>query len=250
MRLEGKVAIVSGGASGIGAATCRLFAREGMAAVAVADVNETLGRRVAAEIESTGSDAFFVLLDVADEAQWIDAVAATTSRYGRLDVTVNNAGTSARLTLAETSLETWNRVHAINSTGVFLGTKHCAPEMKKGGGGSIINISSIYGIIGSPTSAAYHSSKGAVRIFTKAAAIEYAPDRIRVNSIHPGFTDTAMTAETHARPVERARRLGLTPLGRMGQPEDLAWGCVYLASDESSFVTGTELVIDGGMTAQ
>jgi cyclopentanol dehydrogenase len=253
MRLEGKVAIVTGGASGIGAATCRFFAREGMKGVAVADINVEPGRQVANKIEESGGHAFFVELDVTDEQQWQNAIAATIERYGRLDVTVNNAGISlpeARKNVEETTLEAWNRMHAVNVTGVFLGTKYSIPEMRKVGGGSIINISSIYGIVGSQSGTAYHSSKGAVRTFTKAAAIQYAPENIRVNSIHPGFADTGMTRELHAQPGERERRISLTPLGRMGTPEDIAWGCVYLASDESSFVTGAELVIDGGMIAQ
>ena len=183
----------------------------------------------------------------------IDAVAATVDRYGRLDVTVNNAGMStweSRKNVEDTTLEIWNRMHAVNATGVFLGTKHSIPEMRKVGGGSIINISSIYGIVGSKGGTSYHSAKGGVRTFTKATAIQYASENIRSNSIHPGFADTGMTAELHAQPDEHARRISQTPLGRMGTPEDMAWGCLYLASDESSFVTGVELPIDGGMTAQ
>lgn len=253
MRLEGKVAIVTGGASGIGAATCKFFAREGMKGVVVADIDDEKGRQVAAEIEDAGGSAFFVHLDVSDEQQWKDAVAATVARYGKLNVTVNNAGMSvpaARQNVENTTLEVWNQMHAVNLTGVFLGTKHSVPEMRRAGSGSIINISSIYGIVGSKSGTAYHSAKGGVRTFTKAVAIQYAPEQIRVNSIHPGFADTGMTAELHAQPGERERRSALTPLGRIGQPEDMAWGCVYLASDESSFVTGAELVIDGGMIAQ
>lgn len=253
MRLEGKVAIVTGGASGIGAATCKFFAREGMKGVVVADIDDEKGRQVAAEIEDAGGSAFFVHLDVSDEQQWKDAVAATVARYGKLNVTVNNAGMSvpaARQNVENTTLEVWNQMHAVNLTGVFLGTKHSVPEMRRAGSGSIINISSIYGIVGSKSGTAYHSAKGGVRAFTKSVAIQYAPEQIRVNSIHPGFADTGMTAELHAQPGERERRSALTPLGRIGQPEDMAWGCVYLASDESSFVTGAELVIDGGMIAQ
>jgi len=181
------------------------------------------------------------------------AVAATVERYGRLDVTVNNAGMStweSRKNVEDTTLEIWNRMHAVNVTGVFLGTKYSIPEMRKVGGGSIINISSIYGIVGSKGGTSYHSAKGGVRTFTKATAIQYAAENIRSNSIHPGFADTGMTAELHAQPDEHARRISQTPIGRMGTPEDMAWGCLYLASDESSFVTGVELPIDGGMTAQ
>ena len=252
-RLSGKVAIVTGGSSGIGAATCRLFAEEGAKGVVIADINEDLGDEVADQIRKKGGDAFYIFLDVSEEQQWIDTVAATVERYDRLDVTVNNAGMStweSRKNVEDTTLEIWNRMHAVNVTGVFLGTKYSIPEMRKVGGGSIINISSIYGIVGSKGGTSYHSAKGGVRTFTKATAIQYAAEKIRSNSIHPGFADTGMTAELHAQPDEHARRISQTPIGRMGTPEDMAWGCLYLASDESSFVTGVELPIDGGMTAQ
>ena len=252
-RLSGKVAIVTGGASGIGAATCRLFAKEGAKGVVIADINEELGEEVADQIRKQGGDAFYIFLDVSDEQQWIDTVTTTVERYGRLDVTVNNAGMStweSRKNVEDTTLDIWNRMHAVNVTGVFLGTKYSIPEMRKVGGGSIINISSIYGIVGSKGGTSYHSAKGGVRTFTKATAIQYAAENIRANSIHPGFADTGMTAELHAQPDEHARRISQTPIGRMGTPEDVAWGCLYLASDESSFVTGVELPIDGGMTAQ
>ena len=252
-RLSGKVAIVTGGASGIGAATCRLFAKEGAKGVVIADINEEFGEEVADQIRKQGGDAFYIFLDVSDEQQWIDTVTTTVERYGRLDVTVNNAGMStweSRKNVEDTTLEIWNRMHAVNVTGVFLGTKYSIPEMRKVGGGSIINISSIYGIVGSKGGTSYHSAKGGVRTFTKATAIQYAAENIRANSIHPGFADTGMTAELHAQPDEHARRISQTPIGRMGTPEDMAWGCLYLASDESSFVTGVELPIDGGMTAQ
>ena len=252
-RLSGKVAIVTGGASGIGAATCRLFAKEGVKGVVIADINEELGEEVADQIRKQGGDAFYIFLDVSDEQQWIDTVTTTVERYGRLDVTVNNAGMStweSRKNVEDTTLEIWNRMHAVYVTGVFLGTKYSIPEMRKVGGGSIINISSIYGIVGSKGGTSYHSAKGGVRTFTKATAIQYAAENIRANSIHPGFADTGMTAELHAQPDEHARRISQTPIGRMGTPEDMAWGCLYLASDESSFVTGVELPIDGGMTAQ
>ena len=163
---------------------------------------------------------------------------------------VNNAGINRRMGVEETDGETWDRIMEVNAKGVFLGTKASIPEMKKGGGGSIINISSIYGIVGSNTGAAYHASKGAVRIFTKSAAVQYARDGIRVNSVHPGFVDSPMTAPHHGIPQVRETREEQTPLGRIGLPEDIAPGILYLASDESSFVTGSELVIDGGMTAQ
>lgn len=249
MRVEGKVALVSGGARGIGAATSKLLAQEG-AAVVLADVLEAEGRAMEAEIAEAGGRATFMLLDVTDEENWQRVIDATVATYGRLDVVVNNAGISGRTNVEETQGETWDRVMDVNGKGVFLGTKLAIPELRKVGGGSIINISSIYGIIGSETSAAYHASKGAVRIFTKAAAIQYASEGIRVNSVHPGFVDSPMTAASHALPEVHNLRIERTPLGRMGTPEDIAAGILYLASDESSFVTGSELVIDGGMTAR
>ncbi len=249
MRVAGKVALVSGGARGIGAAAAKLLAQEG-ATVVLADVLEGEGRATAAQIGEAGGRAVFMRLDVTDEENWRQVIAATVAAYGKLDVVVNNAGISGRAAVAETEVETWDRVMAVNGKGVFLGVKLAIPELRKAGGGSIINISSIYGIVGSETSAAYHASKGAVRIFTKSAAIQYAKDGIRVNSVHPGFVDSPMTAAAHALPEVHNLRVGRTPLGRMGTPEDIAAGILYLASDESSFVTGSELVIDGGMTAR
>ena len=249
MRVEGKVALVSGGARGIGAATAKLLASEG-AVVVLADVLEEEGKATEALITESGGKAVFMKLDVTDEENWKDVISATVAAYGKLDVVVNNAGISGRSTVEETPAENWDRVMEVNGKGVFLGTKLAIPELRKAGGGSIINISSIYGIVGSETSASYHASKGAVRIFTKSAAIQYAGEGIRVNSVHPGFVDSPMTAAAHALPEVHDLRVGRTPLGRMGTPEDIAAGVLYLASDESSFVTGSELVIDGGMTAQ
>ncbi len=249
MRVEGKVALISGGARGIGAATGRLLASEG-AAVVLADVLEEGGRATEAQISEAGGRATFMRLDVTDEDNWKQVIDATVSLYGKLDVVVNNAGISGRTTVEETPGDTWDRVMAVNGKGVFLGTKLAIPELRRAGGGSIINISSIYGIVGSETSSPYHASKGAVRIFTKAAAIQYASEGIRVNSVHPGFVDSPMTQAAHSIPDVHNLRVGRTPLGRMGTPEDIAAGILYLASDESSFVTGSELVIDGGMTAQ
>ena len=260
-RLVGKVAIVTGGASGIGAATARLFAQHG-ASVVLTDSNSALGKKMEKEISDAEGTALFAAQDVRDEAQWAAIVALTGKTYGRLDILCNIAGISGRdpklniqtsLTagprLAEQTLEQWNQVMEINATGVFLGTKAAIPAMLRAGGGSIINISSICGIVGSHANAAYHASKGAVRIFSKAAAIQYAPDGIRVNSVHPGFVDTPMTLPGHSNPEVARKRLEATPLGRFGTPADIAAGCLYLASDEASWVTGSELVIDGGMTA-
>ena len=260
-RLVEKVAIVTGAASGIGAETARVFARHG-ASVLLTDTSVALGKAVAQQISEAGGVATFATQDVRAEAQWTAIVAQAEKTYGRLDILCNIAGISGRdpkmniqtsLTagprLAEQTLEQWNSVMEINATGVFLGTKAAVPAMQRAGGGSIINISSICGIIGSHGNAAYHASKGAVRIFSKAAAIQYAPDKIRVNSVHPGFVDTPMTKPGHSNPEVAKYRIDATPLGRFGTPADIAAGCLYLASDEASWVTGSELVIDGGMTA-
>jgi NAD(P)-dependent dehydrogenase (short-subunit alcohol dehydrogenase family) len=260
-RLVGKVAIVTGGASGIGAETARAFAQHG-AKVLLTDTNAALGKSVSKEISDSGGTAMFAVQDVCDEALWAVIVTKAEKSYGRLDILCNVAGISGRdptmnvqtsLTagprLAEQTLEQWNRVMEVNATGVFLGTRAAIPAMKRAGGGSIINISSICGIIGSHANAAYHASKGAVRILSKAAAIQYAPDKIRVNSVHPGFVDTPMTKPGHGNPEVARMRIEATPLGRFGTPADIAAGCLYLASDEASWVTGSELVIDGGMTA-
>ena len=249
MRLEGKVVFISGGAQGMGAAEARLFAAEG-AMVAIGDVLEEEGRRVAAQIGEAGGKAIFLALDVTSESQWQDAIAATVAEFGKLDILVNNAGIGGHGTVENTTVADWDRVMDINAKGVFLGTKSAIPELRRAGGGSIINISSIYGLVGSATSAAYHASKGAVRIFNKSTAIQYASEGIRANSVHPGPIDTPMTANRKGDPVAEAESLARIPLGRTGQPDDVAYGVLYLASDESSFVTGSELVIDGGYIAQ
>ena len=248
MRLEGKVALISGGARGQGAVEARLFSTEG-ARVVIADVLEDEGRQVEAEINEQGGECLFLRLEVTSEANWQDVVAATVERFGKLDILVNNAGIYRTEKVEETSEELWDQVMDINGKGVFLGTKAAIPEMRKAGGGSIINISSVAGLVGSELSAAYGSSKGAVRIFTKATAIQYAGEKIRANSIHPGIIETPMTADLLADEEHRQYRLNRTPLRRIGRPEDVAYGALYLASDESSFVTGSELVIDGGRTA-
>ena len=249
MRVAGKVALISGGAGGIGSATAKLLAKEG-AAVVIGDLLEDEGRAAEAMIAESGGQALFVRLDVTSEESWRNAVQAAVSSFGKLDILVNNAGVSHRAGVEETTSEAWDKVMDVNVKGVFLGTQAAIPEMRKAGGGSIINISSIYGLVGSGGSAAYHASKGAVRIFNKSTAIQYASENIRANSVHPGFIDTPMTRAHHDNPNIHEERVAKTPIGRMGQPEDIAAGILYLASDESSFVTGAELVIDGGMTAQ
>ncbi len=257
-RLKDKFALITGGASGIGAETARQFAAEG-AAVAIADLNGELGRAVADQINQSGGTARFRELDTTSEAQWIEVIGAVEQAFGGLHILVNSAGISGRepdpdqgfahRRIEDQSLAGWERVMAVNATGIFLGTKHAVDPMRRAGGGSIINISSICGIVGSFANGAYHASKGAVRTFSKSAAIQYAADGIRVNSIHPGFVDSPMTEEAHGRAEVAQVRLAATPLGRFGQPIDIAMGCLYLAADESSWVTGSELVIDGGMIA-
>ena len=249
MRLAGKVALITGAAQGMGAAEARLFAREG-ARVALADVLPEEGKKVEKEINSSGGEAIFVPLDVTREADWQRAVESTAARFGTLNVLVNNAGIFRRVPLEETSLELWNQVMDVNATGVFLGTRAVIPVMRECGGGSIVNISSVGGIIGLPNNCAYQASKGAVRIFTKATAIEHAREGIRANSIHPGVIDTPMISSLMEDLTYLESMLATTPLGRLGTAEDVAYGVLYLASDESSYVTGAELVIDGGVIAQ
>ena len=250
MRLNKKVAFISGGARGMGAAEARLFAQEG-AKVVIGDVLNDEGHQIEAAINDWGGECLYVPLDVSSEESWSAAIAETISRFGKLDILVNNAGVVSRTPLEELDVEEWDRVININSKGVFLGTKAAIPEMRRVGGGSIVNISSISGIAGqSYVSAVYNASKGAVRIFTKSTAIQYASEGIRANSIHPGPIDTPMTAFRQGNPQAVAESIARIPLGRNGVPEDVAYGVLYLASDESSFVTGSELVIDGGFISQ
>ena len=250
MRLEGKVAIISGGARGMGASEAKLFAREG-ASVVIGDVLEDEGRKTEAEINETGGKALFVRLDVTSQSDWDTAVAVAVQRFGGLDILVNNAGILVTSTIEDMSVELWDQVMDVNAKGVFLGTKAAIIQMKGTGGGSIVNISSISGLIGQDnTNAGYNASKGAVRIFTKSAAVQYAPDNIRVNSVHPGPIATPMAAEGRTDPDRVQLIKQRTPLGRYGEPEEVAYGVLFLASDESSFMTGSELVIDGGYSAQ
>jgi len=250
MRLEGKVALISGGARGQGAAEAKLFAGEG-AKVVFGDILDDLGKQVEAEIHEVGGEALYIHLDVTNAADWASAVEAAVSRYGRLDVLVNNAGITIRKNVEDTTEEDWDRIMAINAKGVFLGTKQAIPAMRESGGGSIVNISSTAGLVGSPYSgASYAATKGAVRLFTKATAIQYAKEGIRCNSVHPGLLETPMTQDMLADAAHREERTQRIPLGRVGTAEDIAYGVLYLASDEASFVTGSELVIDGGATAQ
>ena len=251
MRLEGKVAFITGGARGQGVAEAKLFAREG-ARVAIADVREAEGKRVEAEVGEAGGEALFIRLDVTREEEWRRAVAAVVERFGALNVVVNNAGiTGDSVDLENTEEWLWDQVMDINAKGVFLGMKHTVPQLRKAGGGSIVNISSIAGILGSwQQNAPYGASKAAVRVLTKNAALAYAKDGIRVNSIHPGAIRTPMTEEIAKDPRVLEAWGERVPLGRVGVPEDIAYGVLFLASDESSYMTGSELVIDGGVLAQ
>ncbi len=249
-RLDGKVALISGGARGQGAAEAEVFVREG-AKVVFGDILDDEGRHVESAIRATGGDATYVHLDVTSEASWRQAVATAEQAYGRLNVLVNNAGIIFRATIEETTEADLDRLLAVNLKGVFLGTKHAIPAMRRAGGGSIINISSIDGLTGSPYSTpAYTTSKGGVRLFTKSTAVQHATDNIRCNSVHPGPIATPMIQASLDTEEGMAQRLRRIPLGRIGTIEDVVYGVLYLASDEAAYVTGSELVIDGGITAQ
>lgn len=244
-RLQDKVAIITGAADGIGKETAILFAKHG-AKVVVTDINEEKVHLTSQIINENGGYAIAIKLDVSREEDWEKVISITEKELGRLDILMNNAGIGTRLTLAETSLEQFEKVQSINTVGVFLGMKHGANAMKKSGKGSIINISSMYGIVGSPGNTAYHASKGAVRLMTKSSALELAKVFVRVNSIHPGVIETNMSgAKNGEHPLKDK-----TPWPHLGEPIDIAYGALYLASDESRFVTGSELVIDGGYIAQ
>ena len=249
MRVAGKVALVSGGARGLGEAQAKLLATEG-AKVAIGDVLEEEGRKVEAEINELGGEAFFMPLDVTKADDWNAIIAETVSRFGKLDVLVNNAGIGGRGGLEDMTEEEWDEVMAVNAKGVFLGTKLAMPELMKTGNGSIVNISSQMGIVGSDTSnPGYQASKAAVHVFTKSIALRYATQGIRVNSVHPGPIDTPMLQAGFVDPERMKRVMSKVPMGRVGQPQEIAYGVLFLSSDESSFITGAGLVIDGGYIA-
>tara|TARA_Y100000814_G_scaffold285391_1_gene253335 strand:- start:2178 stop:2933 length:756 start_codon:yes stop_codon:yes gene_type:complete len=251
MRLDGKVAFISGGARGMGATEAKLFASEG-AAVVFGDVLEKEGQRTEAEIIDSGGKGIFIHLDVASEKSWEKAISTTIDKFGKLNILVNNAGVSGRALIEDTSVEEWDRIMDVNAKGTFLGTKAALPELKKADGASIINISSQLGIVGSDlgVSAAYQASKGAVRLLTKATALEYASEGIRCNSVHPAPVNTELTAVSRENPEVFAKTKSNIPMGRFAEPMEIAKAVLYLASDESSFMTGSELVVDGGWTAR
>ena len=249
MRLQGKVALISGAANGMGEAEAKLFAQEG-AKVVVADLLEAEGRQVVADITAAGGEARFVRLDVTSEEDWQEVVGTTVAVFGHLHILVNNAGISGSFDPDIMSITAWDRLMAVNAKGVFLGMKCAIPAIQKAGGGAIVNISSISGFAGQDyVHMAYNASKGAVRIMTKSAAVQYAKDGIRVNSVHPGVMPPMRTSRGTADPARRAQMLAQVPLGREGRREEVAYAVLFLASDEASYITGTELVVDGGYLA-
>jgi NAD(P)-dependent dehydrogenase (short-subunit alcohol dehydrogenase family) len=244
-RFDGRVGIITGGASGIGRATATRFAAEGGTAI-IADLQDDKAAELVGEIEAAGGKAKAVHLDVTSEQGWNDAVGAVVAEFGRLDVLVNNAGIGDSLPIEETTFDTWQKVVAVTQTSVFLGTKAAAEALKASGNGAVVNISSMYGIVGGfGTGPAYHAAKGAVRTMTKNTALGWATEGVRVNSIHPGFIDTPILGDT-----DRDLLIGAEPVGRLGRPEEVAAVILFAASDDASFMTGSELVVDGGYTAR
>jgi len=246
-RLAGKVALITGGAAGMGAAFVRVFAAEG-AKVVAADIQDELGRKVSEDVNRAGAQALYVHLDISRQRDWANAVAETVARFGKLTTLCNVAGIYRTEGTETETMEGWDQLIAINQTGVWLGMKAAIPEMKKAGGGAIVNISSVAGLSARPMAIAYHAAKAAVHLMSKVAALEYAEHGIRVNSIHPGFT---MTSTASALPEEMKKALAdPVPMRRAATPEEIAYGALYLCSDEAAIVTGTELVIDGGLSAR
>lgn len=248
-RLEGRSSMITGGASGIGAATARRFVEEG-ARVAVSDIQDAKGEALVAELRDAGADAIYVHHDVSDEQSWVDALAEVERAFGGLDILFNNAGIGDVLPLEETTLEQYRKTTAVTQDSVFLGMRLAAPLLRRSACASVINTSSIFGASGGfGASPGYHAAKGAVRLMTKSAALGWARDGIRVNSIHPGFVDTPILAPVIGTPAEQAM-LDMTPMGRLGRPEEIAAAAAYLASDDASFITGSELYVDGGFMAR
>lgn len=248
-KLENKVVFITGAGMGMGREEAILFAQEG-ASIIVSDINEKAGQETAKMIKETGGQALFIHMDVAEERDWIEAIKVSIQVFGKVDVLVNNAGILLFKTVEDTTSDDWDKIFSVNARGVFLGCKHVVPAMRKAGGGSIINISSIYGLIGAPSAAAYEASKGAVRELTKAAAVDLAKYNIRVNSVHPGLIDTPMTADILKDPVITKTVLCTTIMERPAKAIEVARPVLMLASDDSSYMTGSELVVDGGYTAR
>lgn len=255
MRLDGKVAIITGAASGVkgevmgyGGAAAWLFAREG-AKIVIADLKEEQAEKTASQIRESGAEAIFLKLDVTDEENWKSVINTTVSKYGKLDILVNNAGISGPSIIEDTTVDLWDLQHDVMAKGPFLGIKHAIPEMKKAGGGSVVNVSSIFGMVGSLGDGVYSSAKGAVRAFTKAMAAQYAEENIRFNSVHPGWGLTPLTVEPFSDPAVLEPKLATVPMRRLAKPEEIGHGILFLASEEASFITGAELVIDGGRMA-
>ena len=254
-RVENKIAIVTGGALGIGEACCLLLAKNG-AKVAVTDIKDDEGKKLVSNIRAMGGVAEFWHMDTSDEEEVKNVLSAIKNKFGKIDILVNNAGISGvNKPTHEITSDEWDKVMLINVKGVFYCTKYAIPFMKENGSGCIINLSSIYGIISAPDIPPYHASKGAVREMSKTDALLYAKDKIRVNSVHPGFIYTPLVEDLGKRQPEgleafKKETAALHPLGHMGEPDDIAYGVLYLASDEAKFITGSELVIDGGYTAK
>ncbi len=249
MRLQGKVALITGAASGMGQSEAMIFAKEG-AKVVVGDLLEAQGRDVVDAIAKSGGQARYVKLDVTNEDAWREAVATVVTSFGKLDILVNNAGISGTFDPDTLSTAAWDTLMNVNAKGVFLGMKHAIPAMQAAGGGAIVNISSISGFVGQDKlHMAYNASKGAVRLMTKSVAVQYAKDGIRVNSVHPGIMPPMRTSKASADPAWREKSLRAVPMKREGRVEEVAHAVLFLASDEASYITGTELVVDGGYLA-
>lgn len=244
--MEGKVALVSGGASGLGAAQATLFAREG-ARVVIGDLQERMGSDTVSAIKDEGGEACFVKLDVTDVESWQNAVAQAVGEFGKLTTLVNNAGIFHPGGVETETVEGWSKMVAVNQTGVFLGMKSAVPELLKSGNAAIVNISSLFGLIGSPDAISYHASKGAVRVMSKGAALEFVKRGIRVNTIFPGQIQTPILGDIT--PEQDAAIKAMIPMGDTGDPMDIAYASLYLASDEAKYVTGAEIWVDGGWYA-
>lgn len=255
-RLKNKVSFITGGANGnkgklmgIAGAYAWLASDEG-SAIVITDIDTDSGKLTVDHINESGGKAIFIELDVTDENNWQESINFAVTQFGGVDILINSAGIHTLKNTEETSSEEWDRMMAIHAKGTFLGTKYVVPEMRKRGGGSIVNISSMCAMFGSPTNTAYHAAKGAIRSFTKSAAIQYAQEGIRVNSVHPGYTETPFTIAPFSLPGALESRVSKIPLGRLASAEEIANSVLYLASDDSSYVTGAELVVDGGFLAQ